>query len=146
MGMANLVLFLNVDSVLIIIGGLIATLLISFPLRDVFQLGRFFGYTIIPPKPTTDNEKELERKLRTGILMFDRMKTYSLAIGWIGFMIGLLHMLHSADLTNPEDIKEFGKAMPIALLTVLYGIIIAYVLCLPLKTKLGRILDEIQGA
>jgi len=145
MAMANPVVFFNLPSVLIVIGGMIALLLISFPLREVVRFFHYVGYAIIPPKPT-DDRKELEEQLQTGILMFGRLKTYAQALGWIGFLIGLLLMLHSADLTNLDDIKDFGKAMPVALLTVLYSIILAYVFCLPLKTKLERQRDELQKA
>ncbi len=52
----------------------------------------------------------------------------ALTLGWIGFLIGLVLMLGSTDLSTAEGINTFfGKASPVALLTVLYGVILKLV-------------------
>jgi len=49
-------------------------------------------------------------------------------LGWIGFLIGIVLMLGSIDLSTAEGITTFfGKASPVALLTVLYGLIVKLV-------------------
>ncbi|MDA1312964.1 MAG: MotA/TolQ/ExbB proton channel family protein [Acidobacteria bacterium] len=53
------------------------------------------------------------------------------AFGMIGTLIGLVQML--ASLSDPSSI---GPAMAVALLTILYGALIANVVCLPLADKL----------
>ena len=53
------------------------------------------------------------------------------AFGMIGTLIGLVQMLASM-----EDPSSIGPAMAIALLTTLYGAILANVICLPLADKL----------
>ena len=47
-----------------------------------------------------------------------------------GTLIGLVQML--ANMSNPQDI---GPAMAVALLTTLYGALIANLVCLPLADK-----------
>ncbi|MCG8324114.1 MAG: MotA/TolQ/ExbB proton channel family protein, partial [Thiotrichales bacterium] len=54
------------------------------------------------------------------------------AMGMIGTLIGLVQML-----SNMEDPKSIGPAMAIALLTTLYGAMIANVFALPISEKLG---------
>ena len=54
------------------------------------------------------------------------------AMGMIGTLIGLVQML-----SNMDDPKKIGPAMAVALLTTLYGAMIANVFALPLAEKLG---------
>ncbi len=54
------------------------------------------------------------------------------AMGMIGTLIGLVQML-----SNMDDPKKIGPAMAVALLTTLYGAIIANAFALPLAEKLG---------
>jgi len=56
------------------------------------------------------------------------------AMGMIGTLIGLVIMLG-----NMSDPKSIGPAMAIALLTTMYGAIIANVICIPLNQKLAKI-------
>ena len=52
----------------------------------------------------------------------------ALTLGWIGFLIGIVLTLGDTDLSTSEGIKTFfGKASPVALLTVLYGLILKLV-------------------
>ena len=52
----------------------------------------------------------------------------ALTLGWIGLLIGIVLMLGSTDLSTAEGISTFfGKASPVALLTVLYGLILKLV-------------------
>ena len=54
------------------------------------------------------------------------------AMGMIGTLIGLVQML-----ANMDDPKQIGPAMAVALLTTLYGAIIATMFALPIADKLG---------
>jgi len=54
------------------------------------------------------------------------------AFGMIGTLIGLVQML-----SNMSDPKTIGPAMAIALLTTLYGALIANLIALPMADKLG---------
>ncbi len=68
----------------------------------------------------------------TGRNVFKGMGGSAPAFGMIGTLIGLVQML--ANMANPQDI---GPAMAIALLTTLYGALIANLVCLPLADKLA---------
>ena len=56
------------------------------------------------------------------------------AMGMIGTLVGLVQMLG-----NMSDPKSIGPAMAVALLTTLYGAVIANVMCIPLNQKLGKL-------
>jgi chemotaxis protein MotA len=68
----------------------------------------------------------------TGRGVFKGMGGSAPAFGMIGTLIGLVQML--ANMANPQDI---GPAMAVALLTTLYGALIANLVCLPLADKLA---------
>jgi chemotaxis protein MotA len=55
------------------------------------------------------------------------------AMGMVGTLVGLVIMLG-----NMSDPKSIGPAMAIALLTTMYGAIIANVICVPLSQKLVK--------
>ena len=132
--------FFNAPSVLIVVGGTTGLMLFSFPLQTTLSASRYFGYAFIPPKPRADNSKVIG-ELEIGIVYFEKMKSYSQATGWVGLLIGLILMLESID-----DPATFAKISAIALLTVLYGTIIAYFYCMPISTKLQCRLDELKKA
>ncbi len=67
----------------------------------------------------------------TGQKIFKALGGISPAMGMIGTLIGLVQML-----ANMDDPKAIGPAMAIALLTTLYGAIIANAFALPLADKL----------
>ena len=143
-GMEDPIIFFNVPSVLIVVGGTWALTLFSFPLQNLVSIGRYFGYTVMPPKPGADQSKVIG-ELEIGIVMFTKMKSYAQATGWVGTLIGLVLMLGSSG-PDFNDPAEIGHAAAIALLTVLYGTLIAYYICLPISTKLQCRLDELKKA
>lgn len=59
------------------------------------------------------------------------------AMGMIGTLIGLVQML-----ANMDDPKTIGPAMAVALLTTLYGAVIANAFAIPVSEKLGLRLEE----
>ena len=76
---------------------------------------------------------ELDRQ-QIGILMFKSAGEAAPAMGMIGTLIGLVQML-----ANMADPKQIGPAMAVALLTTLYGAIIANAIALPIAAKLKAI-------
>jgi len=80
-----------------------------------------------------DINLELERQ-NTGILMFKSIGQAAPAMGMIGTLIGLVQML-----ANMDDPKSIGPAMAVALLTTLYGAIIANAIAIPIAAKLKAI-------
>ena len=65
--------------------------------------------------------------------LFDGFGKYAPAFGMIGTLIGLVAML--ADLSDPAQI---GAGMAVALITTLYGALIANAVFLPLSDKLSK--------
>ena len=68
---------------------------------------------------------------KEGQNIFKAMGDVAPAMGMIGTLIGLVQMLSVMD-----DPKQIGPAMAVALLTTLYGAIIANMLALPIANKL----------
>jgi chemotaxis protein MotA len=68
-----------------------------------------------------------------GQRMFKNMAGIAPAMGMIGTLIGLVQML-----SNMSDPSSIGPAMAVALLTTLYGAIIANAFAIPLADKLSR--------
>jgi len=58
-------------------------------------------------------------------------------MGMIGTLVGLVQML-----SNMDDPKSIGPAMAVALLTTLYGAILANAFAIPIADKLGLRSDE----
>jgi chemotaxis protein MotA len=80
-------------------------------------------------------ETELENLLERhdiGKGMLDSMGRYAPAFGMIGTLVGLVAML-----SNMDDPSKIGAGMAAALLTTLYGALLANVVFLPLADKLG---------
>ncbi|MCB1763887.1 MAG: flagellar motor protein PomA [Gammaproteobacteria bacterium] len=69
----------------------------------------------------------------TGQSMFKNMAIMAPAMGMIGTLIGLVQML-----ANMADPASIGPAMAVALLTTLYGAVIANAFAQPLADKLAR--------
>ena len=67
----------------------------------------------------------------TGSSIFAAMAEMAPAMGMIGTLIGLVAML-----ANMDDPKSIGPAMAVALLTTLYGAVIANGICGPISDKL----------
>ncbi len=84
-------------------------------------------------------ERELEiQRLVDGEKIFRAMGEAAPAFGMIGTIVGLVKMLWTMD-----DPSTIGPAMAIALLTTLYGALVAYVVALPIADKLAlRSADE----
>ncbi len=77
-----------------------------------------------------DKNKATERH-DIGSSIFSAMAEVAPSMGMIGTLIGLVAML-----ANMDDPKAIGPAMAVALLTTLYGAIIANAMCAPISDKL----------
>ena len=73
----------------------------------------------------------LKKRHTRGQTVFRFMGSTAPAMGMIGTLIGLVQML-----ANMDDPASIGPAMAVALLTTLYGAILAFVLFLPIASKL----------
>lgn len=86
---------------------------------------------------TKDINLAIERH-EIGVSMFKAIGDAAPAMGMIGTLIGLVQML-----ANMEDPKSIGPAMAIALLTTLYGAIIANAVAIPIAEKL-KLLSSVE--
>jgi len=185
-------IFFNVPSVLLVIGGTVATAFIRFGIKDVLNsmavaaktfssklgkpqeiileivmlahIARKNGLIVLEQQPINDDflkkavmycvdghEAEfIDEVLRkevaltaerhdVGKKVFASMGGAAPAFGMIGTLIGLVQMLSGMD--NPDTI---GRAMAVALLTTLYGALIANLFCLPMADKLMLRSEEEQ--
>ncbi|MBZ0264413.1 MotA/TolQ/ExbB proton channel family protein [bacterium] len=73
----------------------------------------------------------MEERHAQGKKMFETMGAFAPAFGMIGTLIGLIQMLASLD-----DPSTIGSGMAIALVTTLYGSMLANILFIPLAGKL----------
>lgn len=79
----------------------------------------------------TDINQTIERH-EEGQSIFKSIGDVAPAMGMIGTLIGLVQMM-----ANMDDPKALGPAMAVALLTTLYGAVIANVFALPIADKLS---------
>ncbi|MCB1644336.1 MAG: flagellar motor protein PomA [Pseudomonadales bacterium] len=80
----------------------------------------------------TKDLKQGEARHEWGAKFFENIGDIAPAMGMIGTLIGLVAML-----ANMNDPKTIGPSMAVALLTTLYGAMMATMLALPMADKLG---------
>ncbi|RLL47807.1 flagellar motor protein MotP [Oceanobacillus piezotolerans] len=184
--------FFDIASILIVLGGLVASLLISFKMEQIKLTGKIIKEALykndnqlpelirlfvrLAEKARREGILALENELESiddpfikkGILLVvdglesevikDIMETeitamedrhfrgrtilekageYAPSWGMIGTLIGLVLMLN--DLASPETL---GPSMAIALLTTLYGTVLANLVFIPMASKLEAKTDE----
>lgn len=81
----------------------------------------------------TDVEN-LESRHGLGKYTFDMLGKYAPAMGMIGTLVGLVVMLQ-----NMSDPSKIGPGMAVAILTTLYGALIANCIALPLSDRLSKL-------
>lgn len=188
----NVPVFLSPSSAMIVIGGGLASVMISVPLSRFLKSGKFFSKALLHKEQSaqkliddlvgfaeiarrdgilslesaakdaedpfiiqgiqmavdgTDPElieaimnNELEAisdRHDQGRSIFESLGKYAPAYGMIGTLIGLVIML-----MNMEDPSAIGPAMAIALITTLYGSMLANMFALPIADKLAVRNDE----
>ncbi len=181
----SLAVFINIPSLLVVLGGTIAVTFMRFKMADVIgSIGvamKAFLYKIKDPADIIEEmveftriakkeglialEKEtpsddfsvkalrylsdgydegliedmLNKDIRltvqrheTGQQVFKSAGDAAPAFGMIGTLIGLVQMLSSMD-----DPSSIGPSMAVALLTTLYGAVVANLICIPIADKLS---------
>ncbi len=79
----------------------------------------------------------MKQRHQRGQKLFKFMGSTAPAMGMIGTLIGLVQMLQTLD-----DPAAIGPAMAVALLTTMYGAVLAFVICNPIAEKLERRTSE----
>ncbi len=75
----------------------------------------------------------MQERHATGQAVFQAIGNYAPAFGMIGTLIGLIQMLR-----NLEDPSTIGQGMAVALLTTMYGAMVANMIALPIAGKLEQ--------
>ncbi|MEW6750425.1 MAG: MotA/TolQ/ExbB proton channel family protein [Candidatus Latescibacterota bacterium] len=122
---ANLTAMLDVVSTVIVVGLTLFGLLAGFGRR----IGAAFR-AVFTSRPGRD-------ALLTGLAVLERGKGLAVGSGVLGALIGMVVMLMKLD--SPADL---GPGMALDLLTILYGIGLAYGLFLPLQASLRQKLAQ----
>ncbi|WP_434928766.1 flagellar motor protein PomA [Shewanella sp. HL-SH8] len=78
-----------------------------------------------------------EERHKSGVNIFKAMGDVAPAMGMIGTLVGLVAML-----SNMDDPKSIGPSMAVALLTTLYGAVIANMIAIPMADKLALRMNE----
>ncbi|TCK03459.1 motility protein A [Phorcysia thermohydrogeniphila] len=74
---------------------------------------------------------QIDQKLSTEVAVWESLGDLFPAFGMIGTLIGLIQMLQ-----NLSDPSALGPGMAVAMITTLYGAILANALCIPVSKKL----------
>lgn len=86
----------------------------------------------------TKDMKQTVNRHKWGAKVFEAIGDVAPAMGMIGTLVGLVQML-----ANMDDPKAIGPAMAVALLTTLYGAILANMIAIPIADKLTlRLVEE----
>jgi chemotaxis protein MotA len=182
---SSLVIFMDLPSILIVLGGTFAATLVKFPLRGVFvalPLGLKAAFIYQKDRPRDYIEQAIalcKRARKNGLVSLEGIKLrnpffakgiqmcadgrdleyirniltremamsiqrdelsskvfaaigdFAPAFGMFGTLVGLVQML-----SNMQDPTTIGRGMAVALLTTLYGVLIANLLAIPIADKL----------
>jgi len=187
---SDLNLFINLPSIMIVVGGTFAATLVKFPIKYLFSafrvaasafyessdkpedvikqanelalLVRKGGVLAIDGHPISNSffqkgaqlaidgrepefiknvlEAEIALEIErheTGVKIFRAIGESAPAFGMIGTLIGLVQML-----ANMSDASSIGPAMAVALLTTLYGALIANLVALPIADKIAVKIEQ----
>ena len=111
------------------------------PFFDIPSVLIIFGFTIgalifagvgIPNMFSASFSADATREnLQTAARGWAQAKSYAVASGIIGTMMGWIIMLK-----NLDDMAAVGPGMAISILTILYGLVLGYGICLPMQMRL----------
>lgn len=108
----------------------------DFLQRGIMMLVDGYDPAVIRDILTKERDLTITRH-QQGRKIFEALADVSPAMGMIGTLIGLVDML-----SNMKDPKAIGPAMAVALLTTLYGAVIANVIAQPIADKLSLRSEE----
>jgi len=101
------------------------------------------GVQLILDRCSLDDVNNILRKERARLLVVNQekaqilrlMSSYAPAFGMLGTLLGMIHMLYGL---GDVGLDEVGVTMGFALLTTLYGLVVANLMCKPLAIKLEK--------
>ena len=78
----------------------------------------------------------IKERHNEAISVYDKAATYAPAFGMCGTVIGLVNMLFGLDMSDPNAVNTLGPNMAAALITTLYGSLLANIFFLPISARL----------
>ena len=125
--MGDLTMFIDIPSALIVLGFTIGALIFARAgIPNMFGAAFDAGATA--------------EQLQAAARGWTQARTYSVASGIIGTMVGFVIVLK-----NLDDIGAIGPGLAIAIITVFYGLVLGYGICLPMQSRLEDRARELQG-
>lgn len=94
---------------------------------------------IEPTKTKTILENELDNldtRHNASVKIYEKASTFAPAFGMIGTLIGLVNMLAGLDLESEGGADDLTSGMAVALITTLYGCLLANLVLTPIANKL----------
>lgn len=73
-----------------------------------------------------------------GAGMYDKAGAVAPAFGMVGTLVGLINMLKGMDVSSGDGASSIGTSMGTALITTLYGCVLAHMIFGPIATQLRR--------
>lgn len=125
--MGDLTVFIDIPSALITLGFTIGALIFARA-----GIPNMFGAAFAA--------EATGEQLQAAARGWDQARRYAVASGYIGALIGAVIMLK-----NPDDIGAIGPGAAITILTILYGLVLGYGICLPMQSRLEDRTRESQG-
>ena len=164
----NLRAFVDIPSMAITLGGTIGVMMLSFPsIEQIVELATearmkgllsledklseidepFMHNSLLLVVDSVDSEKvrqvmeteldQLDERHALDRGFYEKAASFAPAFGMIGTLVGLILMLG-----NMQDVNALAKGMATALITTLYGSLLANIVCLPVASKLKARHDE----
>ena len=78
----------------------------------------------------------IKERHNEAVAIYDRAAAYAPAFGMCATVVSLVNMLMGLDFTNPDAINSLGINMSAALITTLYGSMLANIVFLPISGRL----------
>jgi len=112
-------------------------------LKPVGQVILKKGTQLILDRCDIEDVQQILNKERAKLIQVDvekaqmlrMMASYAPAFGMLGTLLGMIHMLYGL---GGSGLDEIGSTMGFALLTTLYGLVLANLVCKPLAMKIER--------
>ena len=129
--------FLGVGSVVVALIDVPSALIIILPCIALLLFS--FGTKIVKAVITVFNKDADKESLMLGVAFFDRARSYIVAAGVLGTLIGQMIMWR-----NMDDPAVMGPGLALSLLTQAYALLIAFGIFLPISSSLHRRLEALS--
>ena len=123
----NLHLIIDPLAIAFVIVGTLGLTLASFPPCEIRRAVATGARVWFSRKPSVEGE--------AAATFYRRVAVYAQVMGWIGLFFGLVIMMEKGVFADPE---VWQSGLRVCFLTVLYGLVIAYAVCMPIRTHLER--------